>query len=168
MRSIRPKFQPVRPGKVVHLKRWTRFFETFAVGPKFPEILVEWIAPWSRLILNFPRAKAMWSRFSNQRMEISLPLSNLLVHIMADGEQWAIEGDSTPCSFVYLRGKHTFLERKAHKNTWPFIRLIEVKERARVFEEQARIQSSESDAREDQVLAWKHDVSFSRLATVYF
>ena len=32
-RSIQPKFQPVRPGKVVHLKRWTRFFETFPVGP---------------------------------------------------------------------------------------------------------------------------------------
>ena len=153
---------------MVHLKRWTRFFETFPVAPKFPEILVEWIAPWSRLIFNFPRAKAMWSRFSNQRMETSLPLSNLLVHIMAAGEQWAIEGDSTPCSFVYLRGKHTFLERKAHKNTWPFIRLIEVKERARVFEEQARIQSSESDAREEEVLAWKHDVSFSRLCYSIF
>ena len=25
-RSIQPKFQPVRPGKLVHLKRWTRFF----------------------------------------------------------------------------------------------------------------------------------------------
>ena len=32
-RSIQPKFQPVRPWKVVHLKRWTRFFETFPVGP---------------------------------------------------------------------------------------------------------------------------------------
>ena len=32
-RSIQPKFQPVRPGKVVHLNRWTRFFETFPVGP---------------------------------------------------------------------------------------------------------------------------------------
>ena len=32
-RSIQPKFQPVGPGKVVHLKRWTRFFETFRVGP---------------------------------------------------------------------------------------------------------------------------------------
>ena len=31
-RSIQPKFQPVRPGKLVHLKRWTRFFETFPVG----------------------------------------------------------------------------------------------------------------------------------------
>ena len=54
-RSIQPKFQPVRSGKLVHLKRSTRFFETFPVGrertdplsfgPKFPEILVEWIAP---------------------------------------------------------------------------------------------------------------------------
>ena len=32
-RSIQPKFQPVRPGKVVHLKRRTPFFETFRVGP---------------------------------------------------------------------------------------------------------------------------------------
>ena len=32
-RSIQPKLQPVRQGKVVHLKRWTRFFETFPVGP---------------------------------------------------------------------------------------------------------------------------------------
>ena len=32
-RSIQPKFQPVRPRKLVHLKRWTRFFETFPVGP---------------------------------------------------------------------------------------------------------------------------------------
>ena len=32
-RSIQPKSQPARPGKVVHLIRWTRFFETFPVGP---------------------------------------------------------------------------------------------------------------------------------------
>ena len=32
-RSNHPKFHPVRPGKVDHLKRWTRFFETFPVGP---------------------------------------------------------------------------------------------------------------------------------------
>ena len=32
-RSIHPKFRPVRPGKLVHLKRWTSFFETFLVGP---------------------------------------------------------------------------------------------------------------------------------------
>ena len=62
-------------------------------------------------------------------------------------------GDSTPCSFVYSKGKHTFLERKALKDTGTFMRLIELKERARVFEEQARIQSSESDAREEEVLA---------------
>ena len=45
------------------------------------------------------------------------------------------------------------------------MRLIEVKERARVSQEQKRIQSSESGAREEEVLAWKHDVS--RLATDY-
>ena len=27
----RPKFRPVRPGKVVHLKKWTSFFEIFPV-----------------------------------------------------------------------------------------------------------------------------------------
>ena len=32
-RSIQPKFRPVRSGKLVHLKRWTSFFETFPVGP---------------------------------------------------------------------------------------------------------------------------------------
>ena len=44
---------PVQPRKEVHLDRWTTFFETFPVDltdpfsfrPKFPEILVEWIAP---------------------------------------------------------------------------------------------------------------------------
>ena len=32
-RSVHPKFQLVRPGIVDHLKRCTRFFETFPVGP---------------------------------------------------------------------------------------------------------------------------------------
>ena len=84
-------------------------------------------------------------------------------------EWWATEGNSTPDSFVYSKGKHTFLEWRSLKNTWPFMRLIDVKEKARVFKGQARIQSSESDEREGEVLAWKHVnvVSFSRLTTVY-
>ena len=53
-RSIQPKFQPVRPGKEDHLKRWTRFSKLFRLdrtdplsfGPNFPESLVEWIAPF--------------------------------------------------------------------------------------------------------------------------
>ena len=28
---FQPKFQPIQPGKVVHLKKWTSFFETFPV-----------------------------------------------------------------------------------------------------------------------------------------
>ena len=32
VRSIQPKFRPVRPGKVDHLKGWTNFIETFPVG----------------------------------------------------------------------------------------------------------------------------------------
>ena len=52
-RSIQPKFRPVRPGKVFHLKRWTSLFETFPVGPNrsigfWTEIslLFEWIVPF--------------------------------------------------------------------------------------------------------------------------
>ena len=53
-RSIQPKFRRVRPGKEDHLKRWTSFSKLFRLdrtdplsfGPKFPEILVEWIAPY--------------------------------------------------------------------------------------------------------------------------
>ena len=56
-RSIQPKFQPVRPGKVVHLKKWTLFFETFPVEPNrsiefWTEILVEWITPTNVLVSN--------------------------------------------------------------------------------------------------------------------
>ena len=51
---------------MVHLKTWTRFFETFPVGPnrdplsfgpKFPEILVEWIAPqlWRGVVMRIMR-----------------------------------------------------------------------------------------------------------------
>ena len=47
------------------------------------------------------------------------------------------------------------------------MRLIEVKEKVRISDEQERIQSSESDAREEEVLAWKHDVSFNELAVDY-
>ena len=46
-RYIQPKFRPVRPGKVVHLKRCTSFFETFPVGPKRS------IAFWTEISGNF-------------------------------------------------------------------------------------------------------------------
>ena len=46
-RSIQPKFQLVRPGKVVHLKRWTRFFETFPFGPNWS------IEFWTEISGNF-------------------------------------------------------------------------------------------------------------------
>ena len=101
--------------------------------------------------------KIIQSAYGNQSISFEPSCTHTAVKY---GGWWAIVGDSTPCSFVYSKGKHTFLERKALNNTWTFMRLIELKERARVFEEQARIQSSESDAREEEVLAWKHDVSF--------
>ena len=47
-RSIQPKF---RPGKVVHLKRWTSLFETFPVGPSRS------IEFWTEISGNFGRMK---------------------------------------------------------------------------------------------------------------
>ena len=101
--------------------------------------------------------KIIQSAYGNQSISFEPSCTHTAVKY---GGWWAIVGDSTPCSFVYSKWKHTFLKRKALKNTGTFMRFIELKERARVFEEQARIQSSESDAREEEVLAWKHDVSF--------
>jgi len=48
-RSIQPKFRPVRPGKVVHVKRWTSFFETFPIGPNRS------IEFWTKISGNFGR-----------------------------------------------------------------------------------------------------------------
>ena len=53
--SMQPKFRPVRLGKVVDRKRWTSSSQLFQLdrmdplsfGPKFPEILVEWIVPYN-------------------------------------------------------------------------------------------------------------------------
>ena len=42
-RSIQPKFRPVQPGKVAHLKRWTSFFETFPVGPNRYPLSFGWM-----------------------------------------------------------------------------------------------------------------------------
>ena len=66
-RSIQPKFQPVRPGKEDHLKRWTRFSKLFRLdrtdplsfGPKYPESLVEWIAPKKSNFSSSTRRKAL-------------------------------------------------------------------------------------------------------------
>ena len=55
--SIQPKFLPVRPGKVVHLKRWTSFFETFPVGPnRSTEFLTEisWNFGWMDRTRGYP------------------------------------------------------------------------------------------------------------------
>ena len=63
---------------MVHLKRWTRFSKLFRLdrtdplsfGPKFPEILVEWIAPHELLKTVRIFAYRKWSikrRFSNKR-----------------------------------------------------------------------------------------------------
>ena len=48
-RSIQPKFRPVQPGKVVHLKRWNSFFETSPVGPNRS------IEFWTEISGNFDR-----------------------------------------------------------------------------------------------------------------
>ena len=79
-RSIQPKFRPVRPGKEDHLKRWTSFSKLFRLdrtdplsfGPKFPEILVEWIAP----IVprgSSPRSLLFFAPFFPARLVFPLP-----------------------------------------------------------------------------------------------
>ena len=45
--SIQPKFWPIWQGKVVHLKRWTSFFETFPVAPNWP------IEFWTKISRHF-------------------------------------------------------------------------------------------------------------------
>ena len=81
-RSIQPKFQPVRQGKVVHLKRWTRLFKTFPVGPNrsiefWTEIsgnLVEWIAPYvstlERTVLSPPLTLLKDTLFSHDGVRL--------------------------------------------------------------------------------------------------
>ena len=54
-RSIQPKFRPVLPGKEDHLKRWTSFFETFAVGPNRP--IEFWTEISGNILLNGSRPK---------------------------------------------------------------------------------------------------------------
>ena len=54
-RSIQPTFQPVRPGNWSNSKGGPVFSklcrldrtDPLSLGPKFPEMLVAWIAPWS-------------------------------------------------------------------------------------------------------------------------
>jgi len=46
-RSIQPKFRPVRPGKVVHLKKVDQFFRNFSGWTE----LIRW---FERLALNAP------------------------------------------------------------------------------------------------------------------
>ena len=73
-RSIQPKFQPFRPGKSSPPQKVDPFFRTFSgwtdplsFGPKFPEILVEWIAPlsdppiFSHSTLNDPEELIEWN-----------------------------------------------------------------------------------------------------------
>ena len=82
-RSIQPKFQPVRPGKEDHLKRWPVFSKLFRLdrtdplsfGPKFPEILVEWIAPrislWS-LLIDLHLSFFTWKNYQTFEQMISI------------------------------------------------------------------------------------------------
>ena len=73
VRSIQPKFQPVRPGKLVHLKRWTRFFQTFPVGPNrsiefwteiFGKFWLNGSRPWGLVPRSdFPPLRRGWPRF---------------------------------------------------------------------------------------------------------
>ena len=88
-RSIQPKFQPVRPGKVVHLKRWTRFFETFPVGPNRS------IEFWTDISWNFglmDRAQLFYSRLLDMRW-----------FLISNAHSWnnCYIYDKIPCDTIY-------------------------------------------------------------------
>ena len=71
VRSIQPKFRPVRPGKEEHLKRWTSFFETFPVGPNWS------IEFWTKIFGNFGwMDRALYlAGLTSWRVRIKFPLS---------------------------------------------------------------------------------------------
>ena len=72
------KYRPVRPRKVVHLKRWTSFFETFPVGPNRS------IEVWSEISRNFGRMDhPLW--FIRERLCMNLVRSLLSMRGMLLG-----------------------------------------------------------------------------------
>ena len=75
-RSIQAKF---RPGKVVHLKRWTSFFETFPVGPSRS---VEF---WNEISGNFGRMERAL-KYSQANLQAHLEAMHALTSDTA--EQW--------------------------------------------------------------------------------
>ena len=64
VRSIQQKFRPIQPGNVVHLKKWTSFFETFPVG------LNRSIEFWTEISGNF----GLMDRAHNSLTAFSHPL----------------------------------------------------------------------------------------------
>ena len=85
-RSIQPKFQPVRPGKDGTTSKggpvFSKLFrldrtDPLSFGPKFPESLVEWIAP--RLSFRFALPAGMLLQ-SETKIEPDLRLSQTLFY----------------------------------------------------------------------------------------
>ena len=114
---------------------------------------------------HFPRAKAMWSKFSNQRMETSLPPSSVRVHM--DGGWWA-QRESQLRIHSFIRKEYTPSWRERHVRIPDHLCVwLKLKKEPEFPRNKKRIQSSGSDAREEEVRAWKHEVSFNRLATDY-
>ena len=114
---------------------------------------------------HFPRAKAMWSKFSNQRMETSLRPSSVRVHM--DGGWWA-KRESQLRIHSFIRKEYTPFWRERHVRIPDHLCVwLKLKKEPEFPRNKKRIQSSGSDAREEEVRAWKHDVSFNRLATDY-
>ena len=114
---------------------------------------------------HFPRVKAMWSKFSNQRMETSLPPSSVRVH--RDGGWWA-KRESQLRIHSFIRKEYTLFWRERHVRIPDHLCVwLKLKKEPEFPRNKKRIQSSGSDAREEEVRAWKHDVSFNRLATDY-
>ena len=92
-RSIQPKFRPVRPEFLDHLKRWTRFFETFPVGPNRS------IEFWAGIFGNFgwtDRAPTLTKLFPK------IPANSLSWVLFVSSYTTAIVSPHLPGSFTKL------------------------------------------------------------------
>ena len=96
-------------------------------------------------------------------------LLRAFVHTSAhmDGGWWA-QRESQLCIYSFVRKEYTPFWRERHVRIPDHLCVwLKLKKEPEFPRNKKRIQSSGSDAREEEVRAWKHDVSFNRLATDY-
>ena len=106
-RSIKSKFRPVRPGKEDHLKRWTRFFETFPVGPNRS---VEF---WTEISGNFGWMDRAPRLFANDALLYGIVTSDVdcdllqsdLCRLESGQYHWQMKFNPSKCKIVTISHK---------------------------------------------------------------